>query len=263
MIAVRGFLRVVLVSSIVLLLVGCMQALQTGQGTTTPTLSLSSTTTRLSGTVEKGTPMTVKQTTNLSATQVVQVSSITPTQYPSATRTSSVPMEGEATLSPMVTVTPSPTRIRVTQPTTPTATPTPSPTATPTPSPTATPTPIVTIVLPTLPTLTNEQRWRNQQEERTPFATLRSYSTSNSTLWWYDPVNQQHVSLGSFSGTFDAQATFILAKTQEPALEVPYQVNQSYGITALSPALLKRIEGAGYGEWIETYVISSPQVTPQ
>jgi hypothetical protein len=130
-------------------------------------------------------------------------------------------------------------------------------------TPTATSTPIVTIVLPTLPALTNEQRWRNQQDNRVLFDALRSYSTNNSMLWWYDPVNQQHVPLGSFAGAFDAQATFTLVKTGAPALEVPYHVNQSYGITALSPALLKRIVGAGYGEWIETYVIISPEVTPQ
>jgi hypothetical protein len=96
------------------------------------------------------------------------------------------------------------------------------------------------------------------------FDGLRSYSTTGSELWWYDPVNQQHVILGRITGEFVAQAQFLPRGQGVSALEVPYQVNVSYGLTALSPAILERITQAGYaGDWIETYVFLSPDVTPR
>lgn len=131
-----------------------------------------------------------------------------------------------------------------------------------TPTPTLTPTPGVQIVLPTLPVLSNEQRWRAQQKDREVFEAYRTYTTSGSDLWWYDPVNQQHVVLGSFAGNFHAQSRFTLVGRGVAALEVPYQVNQSYGLQALSPALVQRIGEAGYGEWIEAYVLMGPEVQP-
>ncbi len=151
-----------------------------------------------------------------------------------------------------------------TQPAPPTATPV-LPTATqpapPTASPVqATPTPEVVVVAPTLPPLSNEQRWRNQQTERNVFDSARTFSTSGSELWWYDPIQQQHVILGSFTGQFTAQARFVLSGQGRPALEVPYQINQSYGLTSISPALIERMQAAGYTDWIETYVFESPSV---
>jgi hypothetical protein len=107
---------------------------------------------------------------------------------------------------------------------------------------------------------TNEDRWRGQQIDRRPFETVRPYSTASSELWWYDPINQQSVILGRITGGFSAQAEFTLRGQGVPALEVPYQVNVSYGLTALSPALIDRIRAAGYSEWIETYVFSTPGI---
>jgi hypothetical protein len=127
--------------------------------------------------------------------------------------------------------------------------------------PTAAPGDIITA--PTLPALSNEERWRAQQVDREPFGATRTYMTNGSELWWYDPVQQQHVILGTFSGPFEAQARFTLRGQGVPALEVPYQVNNRYGLTSLSPALVQRIADAGYGEWIETYVIDGPGVQPR
>jgi hypothetical protein len=146
-----------------------------------------------------------------------------------------------------------------------TATPTPLPTATPTPlPPSPTPTPAITIVAPTLPSIQQNymERWRSIQQGRQVFSNPRVYTTSRSDLWWYDPVNQQHVVLGTLSGNFEAQAIFTLEKdgSEMKALEVPYQVNQSYGLTSISSALLQRIDEAGYNEWIEAYVIVTDNV---
>jgi hypothetical protein len=120
-----------------------------------------------------------------------------------------------------------------------------------------------TVIVPATPLpLSNEQRWRRQQQNREVFASTRTFVTAGSELWWYDPVQQQSVILGTFSGPFEAQARFTLRGQGVIALEVPYQVNQRYGLTAISPALIERIRAAGYDEWIETYVIEGPNVRP-
>lgn len=109
---------------------------------------------------------------------------------------------------------------------------------------------------------TNEERWRAQQQDRVVFEALVPFTTSGSELWWYDPVNQQHVILGVITGDFLAQAQFQLIGQGLGAVEVPYQVNVGYGLTALSPAILGRIAAAGYeSDWIKTYVFLSPDVT--
>ncbi len=147
---------------------------------------------------------------------------------------------------------------------------TPSAVATATPTFVGTPLPVVvspspeaTFVLPPPPLLTNEQRWRAQQINRTIFDLKRSYATASSELWWYDPISQQHVILGTFTGDFLAQAQFTLRGQGIEALEVPYQVNVSYGLTALSPALVARISAAGGKDWIETYVFVTPNIAPR
>ena len=118
------------------------------------------------------------------------------------------------------------------------------------------------LALPTASAVSNEERWRAQQQDRQLFEGLAPFATSGSELWWFDPVNQQHVVLGRITGEFVAQAQFQLRGQGVPALEVPYQINVSYGLTALSPALLGRVAAAGYeSDWIETYVILSPDVS--
>jgi hypothetical protein len=182
-----------------------------------------------------------------------------PAALPSPTPAATASLEAPTAISspsaePIVDL---PTEIAIT------AEPSPMPTieltAAPAP-PTATPE--ATLVLPTQVPLTNEQRWRAQQIERVVFDPMRSYTTVSSELWWYDPVNQQHVILGTFTGSFVAQARFTLRGQGVEALEVPYQVNKSYGLTALSTALVDRIKTAGNSEWVETYVFVTPNITP-
>lgn len=117
--------------------------------------------------------------------------------------------------------------------------------------------------IPTVQPRTYEELWREQQVERTVFEAPRAYETSGAEIWWYDPVNGQGVALGTITGTFLAQAQFTLRGQNLPALEVPYQINQSLGLTAVSPAILQRIQAAGYTEWIETYVLITPNVIPR
>lgn len=261
MIAARGLVRVALMVALVIWLSGCMRALQTGQSAT---MTVSPPFPDEAATVEHPTSSPV-------ATGVSQGEPSPQAPAPTETEEAEAPPTVDRQT---VAATQEPTMLASDTPTpgiSPTATPTlsptlsPTPTATPTPQlPTATPTPDITIVPPTLPPVTYEERWRLQQREREVFDKPRSYTTSGSTLWWYDPVNQQHVALGSFSGDFVAQSQFSLPGKDETALEVPYHINESYGLTSISPALLERIEEVGYdGEWIETYVLLTPQVQPQ
>jgi hypothetical protein len=128
-------------------------------------------------------------------------------------------------------------------------------------APTASPfEPAATIVLPTPEALTNEARWRAQQIDRVVLDPVRVYTTPSSDLWWFDPVNQQSIILGTIAGDFPVQAEFVLRGQGRDALEIPYQVNRSYGLTALSPAVIDRIAAAGYSDWIETYVFRAPNV---
>ncbi|MGQ9927340.1 MAG: hypothetical protein ACUVS4_10765 [Chloroflexaceae bacterium] len=118
------------------------------------------------------------------------------------------------------------------------------------------------VIAPT-PARSNEQKWRDQQVDRQVLAPPQVYTTRNAELRWYDPLNQQHLVLGRLSGDFLVQATFVLRDPGLPALEVPYQINVSYGLTALSPAHIERLKAAGYVEWVETYVLASPDVYPR
>ncbi|MFV9503155.1 MAG: hypothetical protein AB4911_01175 [Oscillochloridaceae bacterium umkhey_bin13] len=144
-------------------------------------------------------------------------------------------------------------------------------TAAPTQVPTYVPTPVTPppnptfppLSLPTPEPLTNEARWRAQQIDRQPFASPLVFRTTGSELWWYDPLQQQHVILGRIAGDFLGQASFTLRGQGIQALEVPYQVGVGYGLTALSPALNERIRAAGFGDWIETYVFQNEAVTPR
>ncbi|NNJ09366.1 hypothetical protein EKD04_003390 [Chloroflexales bacterium ZM16-3] len=201
------------------MLSGCMEALQDGQGTSgLPPSALPSVTNTIAPT-----PAAIVE----SETPVVVSPEIVPTEV----------VAPEPTFAPLETAT-----VPIEQPT---------------------PTLEATLVLPTQPPLTNEQRWRAQEINRNVFDPQRVYTTASSELWWYDPINQQHVIIGTFTGDFLAQARFTLRSQGIDALEVPYQVNKSYGLTALSPAIVARIAAAGGGDWIETYVFVTPSVAPQ
>lgn len=238
----RGALCVIMM----LVLVGCMQALQTDNPTgTQPVPSPTSVSTHVAETLAVSDTHTGILSTDVpSNTPTSMMTSVPiPTQTSTATQTAT-----NAPTTPAATVLPSPT---------------PSPTATPTPSPTFTPTPEVTIVLPTRPRLSYQEQWRQQQTQREVFPTLRAYTTTGSELRWYDPINQQHVVIGTLSGQFDAQARFVLAGSHDDALEVPYHINTSYGLTAISSSLVQRMNEAGYTEWVEAYIVLTENVQPQ
>lgn len=191
-------------------------------------------------------------------TPVSSVGSLSPTTVLSSTEAVHWPIRARPTLPALASATPLPSPT-ITAPPLETALPQ-LPSARPTLAPSPSPPLGQLIVLPTPLPQTNQERWRAQEREREVFSTLRTYTTPSSQLWWYDPVNQQHVILGTLSGEFEAQARFELYGQGVAALEVPYQINRSYGLTALSPALVERMQAAGYSEWLETYVFVTPEM---
>lgn len=242
-------LRVSLLVGMVLLLAGCMQALRGHDGTEgTHSSSSLSWPKPLALASKTPSPADVAQRDQQSAMEVT-LSSPAPT-----------PMrEEEHAIGVLTTAEEEPRDTEVPPTSLPsTVTPTTAVLVEAVPSPT--PTIEQFVVLPTTPPLSKEERWHAQQQHREVFTPHRIYTTTGSELWWYDHVNEQHVALGSFSGEFEAQARFVLAKTEQPALEVPYHLNESYGLEALSPALMERIRTAGYGEWIDAYVLLTDEV---
>lgn len=104
------------------------------------------------------------------------------------------------------------------------------------------------------------ERWRYMQMDREVFDPLRTYATSGpETLWWYDPLYGQIIALGEINGAFPVQATFRLRGQEAGALEVPYQINTSFGLR-LPDAIQQRMRNAGAGEWIETFVFAKSDV---
>jgi hypothetical protein len=111
---------------------------------------------------------------------------------------------------------------------------------------------------------TNEQRWRAQQIDRQVFDPPRQYVALRPVpLLWYDPVNGQSLELGTLIGTFTVQAQFVLRGSNQNALEVPYQINKDYGLTAISEAVKSRMSAAGYTQSVEAYAIQTDAVQPK
>lgn len=133
--------------------------------------------------------------------------------------------------------------------------------ATPVVAITATLTPAVIVIPLTQVPETNEERWRAQQEDRKVNDPPRIYVAKGSvTLWWYDPLTSQSVPIGTISGEFPAQAEFLLRSTQQAALEVPYRINNDFGLTAISEAVRERMKAAGYSQSVEAYALRTDGV---
>ena len=119
-------------------------------------------------------------------------------------------------------------------------------------------------IVPQLPTLTNEDRWRAQQKDRVVFPDPRVYVARRpTTLYWYDPVSGQSLPVGTLLGPFTAQATFTFVPVNAPALEVPYRINGDFGLTSIAPSVRQRMADAGYTEFAETYVLLSDAIEQQ
>jgi len=135
---------------------------------------------------------------------------------------------------------------------------------TPTASITATQIPNVIVVPRTQLPATNEERWRAQEQERKINEPPQIYvAKSPVTLWWFDPLTSQSVPIGTLSGEFPVQAEFVLRSTQQAALEVPYRINNDFGLTAISDAVRERMKAAGYSQSVEAYILRTADTLPK
>lgn len=106
-----------------------------------------------------------------------------------------------------------------------------------------------------------EERWRQMQVDRQPFDAPRTFVSSGSEIvWWFDPIFGQFVPIGEIRGEFVAQASFRIKGQWIGALEIPYQVNQAYGIVVPEP-IVQRMRNAGKGEWAEVFVYQTGDIT--
>ena len=110
----------------------------------------------------------------------------------------------------------------------------------------------------------NQERWRAQQVDRQVLTQAQTYIAKNPVpLLWYDPAVGQSVEIGTLIGEFTVQARFSLRGANRPALEVPYQINKSYGLTSISDAVRDRMQAAGYAESVEAYTFETEDVVPK
>ncbi|KAB8142551.1 hypothetical protein F8S13_13400 [Chloroflexia bacterium SDU3-3] len=125
-------------------------------------------------------------------------------------------------------------------------------------------TPEVWIAIPTSLPRSNSARWLDQQADRTTFDQPKPYVASTPVmLFWYDPITGQQLEIGYLIGDFMATAQFGLAsRPGVVALEVPYHIDQDYGLTAISPVVKERMRAAGSEDLIQGYVILDAAVAP-
>lgn len=174
---------------------------------------------------------------------------------PAATR---VPAAPTSTIAPPTAAAAQPTTAPAPTP----APPTLAPTALPTPAPS--PPPTIVIIPRTAAPLTNEQRWRARQADRQVLDPWQIYVAQRPvSLLWFDPLSGQSLEIGKLLGPFPAQARFILRDDNLPALEIPYRINTDFGLTAISEALKRRMQDAGYTESVEAYIVESDAVQPK
>ncbi len=105
------------------------------------------------------------------------------------------------------------------------------------------------------------ERWQHQQLERSDFPQELTFVAQRPVdLFWFDPISGQRLVIGQLIGAFPAQASFTLRATNQPALLVRYEIDRSFGLTAISPVLKQRMQAAGVGPTTDAYVILSTDI---
>jgi hypothetical protein len=223
-----------------LLLLGCGEPLRLPVGTVspvgTPLISQAArqTATARAGAVASATAMAGTQTRVMfTATAIVSATAIAPSV--------TVVMPSPTTIVPSITtVAPSETAV--------------------VPSPT----PGVVIVPATQRPRTNEERWREQQIDRTVLESKPLYTTRQPVpLLWWDPATGQALEIGLIRGDFPVQARFIFRPTGEQALEIPYTINRDFGLSSISQAVRDRMFAAGFTQTVEAFVVVVDGVEPR
>jgi hypothetical protein len=125
------------------------------------------------------------------------------------------------------------------------------------------PTPVISIIItPQLrATPTGDERWAAFVRDRVAFeAPQRMTTLAPSPLLWLDPRNGQVLEIGMLNGSFAATARMVLTPDTHEVYEVEYTINQDYGLTAISDAIVMRMRDAGYTASVRAFVVASDNI---
>ena len=112
-------------------------------------------------------------------------------------------------------------------------------------------------------TPTGDERWAVFVSNRTAYDTPQRFTTLAPTpLLWLDPRNGQVLEIGYLNGDFFATAQLVLASNNQSAYEVDYTINQDFGLTSISQALITRMNEAGYAASVRAFVPASDTIVP-
>ena len=131
------------------------------------------------------------------------------------------------------------------------------------PEGTSVPTPAISVIItPQLrATPTGDERWAAFVRDRVAFDVPQRMTTlAPSPLLWLDPRNGQVLEIGMLNGSFAATARMVLTSDTHEAYEVEYTINQDYGLTAISDAIVMRMRDAGYTASVRAFVVASDTV---
>ena len=130
---------------------------------------------------------------------------------------------------------------------------------------TATTAPIIDVVITPIirATPTGDERWAAFVRDRTGYDTPQRLTTlAPVALQWLDPRNGQVLEIGYLNGDFVATAQLVLTSNNESAYEVDYTINQDFGLTSISRALITRMNDAGYAASVRAFVLASDNIVP-
>lgn len=112
-------------------------------------------------------------------------------------------------------------------------------------------------------TPTGDERWTAFVANRSAYDTpQRLQALAPTPLLWLDPHNGQVLEIGYLNGEFFATAQLALASNGQSAYEVDYVINQDYGLTSISRALVTRMNDAGYAASVRAFVQASDNIVP-
>ncbi|MBM4412905.1 MAG: hypothetical protein FJ040_05590 [Chloroflexi bacterium] len=110
-------------------------------------------------------------------------------------------------------------------------------------------------------TPTGDERWAAFASQRQLFDTpIRVTTLQPTPLLWLDPHNGQVLEIGLLNGDFVATAQIVLTSDNSVAYEVDYRINQDFGLTSISEAVVMRMRDAGYAASVRAFVVMTDNV---
>ncbi|MCX6015606.1 MAG: hypothetical protein NT020_08510 [Chloroflexales bacterium] len=105
------------------------------------------------------------------------------------------------------------------------------------------------------------ERWGTFFSNRVAFGSPQKMTAlAPSPLLWLDPRNGQVLEIGMLNGDFAATAHLVLKSDNQAAFEVEYTINQNYGLTSISEAIVQRMHSAGFEANVRGFVIAGDSI---